>query len=186
MRAVNKAPSRYNPWLDAVDLNVRVITRPLPIDMLGCWHFPSRTVVLSKRLSQIERRCTLAHELVHVERGDTGPCVGQERAVHAVAAARLIPVEDLALAFLLHAHEQDQARELWVDLATLRTRVAELTDTERAFVEGRPATVTPAAAHLPLPGTSRGCVSGRMIAPTSTSQHDLTHRLTSGGPHDRT
>lgn len=138
MRALNNAPARYNPWIHGADLNVHVITRVLPLTMRGCWHFPTRTVILSRRLTQVERRCTLAHELVHVERGDTGPCPGQERAVHAVAASRLIPVEDLALAFLLHAHEIDQAAELWVDLSTLRTRVAELTDAERAFVEGRP------------------------------------------------
>lgn len=128
---------RYDPWRHAAGMNIRIIQRPLPIGLLGYWHAPSRTIVLDNRLNQAERRSTLAHEIVHVERGDDGQCASdwheskQEQQVHQIASRRLIATEDLALAMLIHEHETDIADELWVDLGTLRARLAGLSTAER-------------------------------------------------------
>lgn len=134
---------RYSPWAQAATMRLRIIQRELPDGLLGYWHQPSRTIVLDAGLTQAERRCTLAHELVHVERGDDGQCASDwhenklEQLVHLTAARRLIHIGDLALALLLYDHEDDQADELWVDRDTLRTRLAGLTEAEREELRTR-------------------------------------------------
>lgn len=134
---------RYSPWAHARGMDIRIAYRFLPRGEVGWWNLATRTVFLDSRLSQIVRRCTLAHELVHAERGDDGRCASAwhenklEVQVHAEAARRLIGLEHLALALLLHEHEHDQAEELWVDIDTLRARLAGLSAIERAAMEGR-------------------------------------------------
>lgn len=92
-------PSRagnYEPWWHAADLGVTVTTRDMPELMRGAWDPATRTVYVDRRLSERELRCTLAHELVHVERGDDGRQPAHvERFVSSVAAARLIPANQL-------------------------------------------------------------------------------------------
>ena len=129
---------RYDPWEHASRLDLRIVFRELPGDLMGVYfHGPSRVIALDSRLTQAERRCTLAHELVHLERGDDGHCATawheskQEALVHQLAARRLIRTEDLALALILHEHLTLQAEELWVDEWTLRTRLAGLSTAER-------------------------------------------------------
>lgn len=131
-------PDRYDPWRHAETLDLRIVFRQLPGDLMGVYfHGPSRVIALDSRLTQVERRCTLAHELVHLERGDGGRCATdwheskQEQQVHQVAARRLIRAEDLALALILHEHPYAQAEELWVDEMTLATRLAGLSTVER-------------------------------------------------------
>lgn len=127
---------RYSPWDHASRLDLRIIHRDLPTGLLGYWHAPARTIVLDSGLTQVERRCTLAHELVHVERGDDGQCSSDwhenklELQVHAAAARRLIGLPELGLALILHEHEVDQADELWVDVQTLQVRLAGLSPAE--------------------------------------------------------
>lgn len=129
---------RYDPWEHASQLDLRIVFRKLPGDLMGVYfHGPSRVIALDSRLTQAERRCTLAHELVHLERGDDGRCASdwheskQEALVHQIAARRLISAPDLAMALLLHEHVADQADELWVDELTLRARLAGLSTAER-------------------------------------------------------
>lgn len=95
-------------------MDVRIAVRSLPRDPLGYWH-SSRTIVLDDRLTQAQRRCALARQLVHIELEDVDPCV-----VQALVTRRLVTFEDLTLALLAHEQEHDQAAELGVDLATLR------------------------------------------------------------------
>ena len=58
-------------------------------------------IVLSPGLDQVERRCALAHELVHDERRITSPAATdatmqlEEERVRRVAAARLVPAGEL-------------------------------------------------------------------------------------------
>lgn len=143
MALTHPSDDRYHPWRHAAKLNVKILLRPLPHNLLGYWHFPSRTVLLHPRLTQVERRCVLAHELAHVERGDHGRCATDwhrskmETEVHEIAARRLIPIEYLSLALLLHDNLHDQAEELWVTPHMLQVRLACLTDTERGIIEGR-------------------------------------------------
>lgn len=118
---------RYHPWRHAKALGVRILTRSLPRTLWGYWHPPSRTIVLDESLCQFERRCTLAHELVHLERGDT--CAlppREEQAVHAEAARRLIALTDLAAAMAWTQDVRELADELWVDEPTMQTRLEQL------------------------------------------------------------
>lgn len=65
-------------------------------------------IVLDERLSKTERRCRLAHELVHLERGTSTRCrwasrmwlplvVREELAVDRIVADRLVPADLLVL-----------------------------------------------------------------------------------------
>ncbi|OZC62412.1 hypothetical protein CH267_00745 [Rhodococcus sp. 06-621-2] len=91
--------------------------------------------------TQRERRCTLTHELVHVERGPV-PCdlhlaMREEQTVDRIAAQRLIDLDRLidVLAWNRYRVDDETAEELWVDLATLHTRVKNLTDDERGLID---------------------------------------------------
>lgn len=132
---------RYSPWADLTALGVTVEYDTLRAPRRGYWDPATRTVVLHAGLLQDERRCTLAHELIHVERGDDGRCASSwhesrlEQLVHALAARRLIALADLRFALALSRHEHDLAEELWVDRYTLQVRLATLTGQERRTLD---------------------------------------------------
>ena len=90
---------------------------------------------LDRHLGQVERRCTLAHELEHIRRGHTG-CQADavEADVHRTVARRLIPFDALldALRWARSLHEL--ADELWVDEDTVLARLAHLHPSERTKV----------------------------------------------------
>ena len=93
---------------------------------------------LARGLLQVEERCTLAHELIHIERGHRGcqpPRI--EADVEREAARRLIPLDLLGEALTWARCEAEAADELCVDIATLRTRLADLTRAERARLRRR-------------------------------------------------
>ena len=78
---------------------------------------------MRRRLLQVERRCALAHELVHLEHGDGHPCTPEvEAAVTLEAARRLISWEQLLGAVCWAHSEQELADELWVTVQMLRAR----------------------------------------------------------------
>lgn len=82
---------------------------------------------MRRRLLQVERRCSLTHELIHLEHGHTGACSpGHEAGVDREAARRLIPWERLLAAVRWARSESELADELWVTVHVLRARVAEL------------------------------------------------------------
>lgn len=64
---------------------------------LGDW----AAIIISPALDQVERRCALAHELVHDERGVTTPGATdatmqlEEERVRRESARRLVPLEEL-------------------------------------------------------------------------------------------
>lgn len=95
----------WSPWRalrerEHIDLE----WRDLPADVEAFWS-PLRggraVIVLATRLGRRARRCALAHELVHDERGlvvsDMPPAlaVKEERAVEREVARRLVPLDDL-------------------------------------------------------------------------------------------
>lgn len=82
---------------------------------------------MRRRLLQVERRCSLAHELIHLEHGHTGACSpAHEADIDREAARRLIPWERL-LAAVRWAHtEEELADELWVTDRILRARTDSL------------------------------------------------------------
>ena len=88
---------------------------------------------LDPRLSQVERRCVLTHELVHLEYGHRGcqpPAV--EQAVRVRTAERLVELEDLAAAVKWTVDPDELAEELWVTPMVLQDRVAALSASEVA------------------------------------------------------
>ena len=93
-------------------------------------------VVLNTCLSQRERRCTLAHELEHLERGQ--PCGTLRSYIEArvVRATSLYLLPDLEhVADTLGAYDaHTAAAELWVTFPVLIDRLNNLTDTEADYV----------------------------------------------------
>lgn len=127
---------RYHPW--------RVL-RGLPHITLR-WsaavtrgRVDGHTITLHPLLTQAERRSTLAHELVHLERGPAPPhhTAREELLVEEIAARRLVNLDDLADAILWHdgnAHD-GMAEDLWVDRGILIARIRSLDNEERAYIE---------------------------------------------------
>lgn len=83
-------------------------------------------IYLDNRLLQVERRCTLAHELEHIRRGHTG-CQSSavERTVEAAAARWLLPdPRDVADALVSSGMDLHLAADhVWVDVDTLTARL---------------------------------------------------------------
>ena len=133
----NRAVSRYNPWRDLRDNwpEVRVVFEAMPGDLLGELRYP--VLALRAGTSAAQRRCTLTHEIVHLERGvrDCGPWAArEERFVHDEAARRLLPLDLLATAIRDAGGTHDLAaiaRALDVDSETLRLRLDLVTAAER-------------------------------------------------------
>jgi hypothetical protein len=125
----------YDPWADLAQNwpEVEVVIEPMRGTLLGELRYP--VIALRAGTSAAQRRCTLAHEIVHLERGvgDCGPWAAREELlVHSEAARRLIRLEDLAHA--MRGSEPSPAalaHALDVDLQTLLLRVDRLTSPER-------------------------------------------------------
>ncbi len=94
----------WTPW-DALraDRSIEVEWRaPFTATNGASWPHPDgATIMLRDGLTRVERRCTLAHELVHVERGGGSehpdPVVRrrEERWVDRIVADRLVPEDEL-------------------------------------------------------------------------------------------
>ncbi|WP_182349487.1 hypothetical protein [Tomitella gaofuii] len=128
----------WHPWRHARHHHERIpiTVTHLPDGYDGAW--TTQGIFLSKHLGQAGRRCTLTHELVHVERGPAihGIPAIEERIVDEITARRLITLCALrdALRWCGGIPGAECAEELWVDQATLDTRVATLTAAERAWL----------------------------------------------------
>lgn len=129
----------YDPWAD-VRLNwpqVRVVIESMPDDLLGEVRDGGRLIALRAGTSGAQRRCTLAHEIVHLERGilDCGPWLQREESlVHACVAQRLIPLSSLIMAIRDLGGTDDHgalAQLLDVDSETLHLRLRQITSSER-------------------------------------------------------
>ena len=135
--------TRYDPWQDLAANwpEVDVVIEPMSGALLGVLRYP--VIALRAGTSAAQRRCTLAHEIVHLERGvtDCGPWAGREEVlVHREVARRLIPLPLLAAAVRDlggRAELSELAQALDVDLETARCRLGMLTAGESAAIEGR-------------------------------------------------
>ena len=86
-------------------------------------------------LLQVERRCTLAHELAHVDLGHTTrPSVAEESAAKRLTARRLIDWDGLVDAFRWSDSVQEAADELWVTVDVLEDRLHFLGGHEKALL----------------------------------------------------
>jgi hypothetical protein len=108
---------------------------------MGTTCHATRTVTLALGMSQAERRCTIAHETQHIERGPVPPheVPGEELLIDRLVARLLIPslpelVDALAWA---GGHLETAADALWVDDYLLQVRLAALTAPERAYAGRR-------------------------------------------------
>lgn len=127
----------YDPWADLgqnwPDVEVRI--EPMRGTLLGRLWYP--VIALRAGTSAAQRRCTLAHEIVHLERGagDCGPwAMREELLVHTEAARRLCRLDDIAAAVRALGGEPDTAslaHALEVDRQTLELRLERLSSDER-------------------------------------------------------
>lgn len=123
----------YAILADHPDLSL--VIAPLPRGERGRWYADLHVIMISDRLTQAERRCTLTHELVHRMRGDQHVSDDltnhrQERTCHQTVARLLIPFPTLLASMHYGRDPQELADELWVDLETLQTRVCGLNEME--------------------------------------------------------
>jgi hypothetical protein len=127
---------RYDPWQHARELELTVEIRPIADGDWGYYDHRRRRVAIRADLCEYERRCTLAHEIVHAERGDRCNLAElDELWVHVEAAYRLIPIAALAAAVVQWGEDQHRlGDELWVDRHTLQVRLEHLHPSERAVV----------------------------------------------------
>lgn len=133
---------RWHPWRHAADHYPHVVIncrRELPEHTWGLTSFPEQKIWLCNRLRQVHRRCTLTHELIHLERGamptDPRAVAREERIVDDLAARRLITFGDLVDGLRWTRDPGELAEALWVDSPTLRTRMAGLDPIEVAELE---------------------------------------------------
>ena len=86
-----------------------------------------------------ERRCTIAHELVHDERRifPANPVLRarEELRVERIAARRLIALDRLVDVLVWTRRTEEVAEELWVDVPMLVALVQSLTDQERDWID---------------------------------------------------
>ncbi|WP_308251674.1 ImmA/IrrE family metallo-endopeptidase [Rhodococcoides kroppenstedtii] len=131
----------YDPWREiADDPTVEVVSRhALAPGLDGA--LVGRRIWLHRGLGQAGRRATLAHELVHLERGrPVGDARGrrrEERVVEQIAARRLVSLDALVDAVRWCGTEslEELAEHLWVDVTAVRARLTALTGLERRVVE---------------------------------------------------
>lgn len=138
-----RGSSTWHPWrhLRHHHPHLEVRFADLPDGLLGYTDLSAGVIVLDRSLTQVERRCTVTHELEHVHRGpvplDPALAAREEAIVDEIAARRLVSLRDLIEALLWSDSEHEVADELWIDVPTLRTRVARLAEDERAAIEDR-------------------------------------------------
>lgn len=120
-----------HPWRELRHLsNIRVDFKRLAPGVWG--QNDGHRIWIHTGLLQVERRCTLAHELEHIRRGHRGcqpPAVEAE--VHQAVARRLIPFDELLNAWRWALTLDELADELWVDGPTLAIRLRHLHPSER-------------------------------------------------------
>lgn len=133
---------RWHPWRHAAENYPEVVInchRELPDRVWGMTSFSLRKIWLCKRLRQVHRRCTLTHELIHLERGplpaDPKLAAREERIVDELASRRLIELSHLIDGLRWTRDPAELADALWVDMPTLRTRLATLDPVETAEME---------------------------------------------------
>lgn len=132
----------YHPWAAfAKHPEWTLVQADLPARVRGCANFLTRTVTLDRNLRQVERRCTIAHEVIHIERGPlpAHPWLAsqEEAAVTREAARRLIALHALGEALAWARHPSEAADALWVTDDVLRVRMQHLHPVERAYLRER-------------------------------------------------
>jgi hypothetical protein len=116
-------------------------TLELDDDEYGYTDWSTRTIYLREGLSFEERRCTITHEVTHVERGPASLChiAREELLVDRRSARLLLPsMKDIADTMVYHHGNYELVSEdLWVDPWMLEVRLSSLWQNERAYLSRR-------------------------------------------------
>jgi len=89
---------------------------------------------LDRRLLQVEKRCSLTHELIHIELSHTSrQSLRVELQVRAETARRLIPLDELLRHKRWALSLEELADCLWVTTRVLGDRIDNLTAPEQAM-----------------------------------------------------
>lgn len=114
-----------HPWRRLRELHhVRlIITDDLPDYLLGA--SDGERIWMRSNLSQVQRRCVLAHELEHIRRGHDSCQPSRVEAAVAHAAARfLLPDPRVVADAMVWAHDMGEAADvLWVTERVLYERL---------------------------------------------------------------
>lgn len=136
--------TEYSPWGTLARLTDVLVAFEILPSGRGWWEPDEQVLLLDKRQTRREMRCTVAHELEHIIRGDSAVSdlspvlhARQEIAACVAAARRLIPLSRLTDALLWTRDEAELAEVLNVDEDTLRIRLISLTPEEHAVVDER-------------------------------------------------
>lgn len=130
----------HHPWRELRSLpHVTLhLADDLPAEVRGLTD-GERRIWLAAGMSQVQRRCTITHELFHVRRGHRG-CQPEavEASVRREVARRLIPDVHRLGDALAWAHNLDEAADvLWVTTEVLEHRLAALHPAERTILHER-------------------------------------------------
>lgn len=124
-----------HPWRDLRERDHVVVSwrDDMPTGMRGATNGHD-IIWMDKKLIQVERRCTLAHELTHVDLGHDG-CQSEkvEQQVRAVTARRLIRFEDFVDVSRWALSAGDAADCLWVTERVLTDYINALSEAERVI-----------------------------------------------------
>jgi hypothetical protein len=131
---------RWNPWLQLADEHPEFTVsdlHQLPSDrIMGLLCLRAKKLWLCKTLCPHERRSTLAHELVHIERGPvpSNPEMAriEEDTVDEIASRRLINFDDLVATIreCPNGAISAWAYRLWVDVPMFEARLRNLRQQE--------------------------------------------------------
>lgn len=134
-----------NPWQRLAEEwpTIQVIYRrlPTPHDWGQARWKNGRPVgiVLHEDLTQVQRRCALAHELEHFAQGS--PCgtirPAAEKRVIRATALYLLPDIDLIAAALADCTVHQAAEDLWVTWSVLVERLRAMSDAELDYIADR-------------------------------------------------
>jgi hypothetical protein len=123
----------FHPWRRLrAQSHLEVIWTPQPPGRLAATD-GRRRIFMDPRQSQVQRRCAITHEQLHVEYGHVDGCSNhEERTVRAETARRLVEMPALLAAYRWADNLHEVADELWVTTDVLRDRIDHLTDDETA------------------------------------------------------
>lgn len=126
---------RFHPWRELrARQHIEVLWPQMKLEIEGrtdglTW------IEIARRLGQAERRCTLTHELVHIDLGHTcEQSEAIERKVRLETARRLIHIKLLGAALAYTLHLDDVALDIWVTRSVLDDRLSELTENEHLYL----------------------------------------------------
>jgi hypothetical protein len=132
----------HDPWRRFSELTDWTLRwAELPPGVMGTTCHATRIVTLALGMSQAERRCTIAHETEHIERGPVPPhqAPTEELLIDRKVARLLIPSTSELVDALAWAggHLESAADALWVDDYLLQVRLGALTASELTYVGRR-------------------------------------------------